>query len=370
MNVRTWRHFDFVLVLTCAALMVYGLLLIYSGSLTNFGPHFLSTGHPVFRQAVYAVIGLSALVLVAQFDYRVLGTFAPSLYVLALVSLIAVLVVGSAEYGSRRWFVLGPVQVQPSEVAKLITIIVLAKYLADRQQVMGRVSTFIGSFAVAAAPAVLVFVEPDLGSSLVFFAIWFIMVLTAGASLTHVFTFLATAVLSLPFVMVIAISDYQRERIATFLDPESQALGSGFNILQAEISIGSGGLWGKGFTQGAQTQLDFLRTQTTDYIFSVLGEELGFVGAMVLFALFILLLFRALRAVRLARDPFGSLIAAGVSAWILTHVFINVGVNVRLFPVTGIPLPFISQGGSALVAICIGLGLVESILMRHRRIDF
>ncbi|HEY8492004.1 MAG TPA: rod shape-determining protein RodA [Dehalococcoidia bacterium] len=370
MKARAWRHFDFVLILTCMALMAYGLLLIYSGSLANYGPHFLSAGHPVLRQAVYAAIGLGVLVLVAQLDYRVLGTFAPSLYVLALVSLVAVLLVGSAEYGSRRWFVLGPVQIQPSELAKLITIVVLAKYLSDRQPVVGRVSTFVGSFAIAALPALLVFVEPDLGSSLVFFAIWFVMVLMAGANLAHILTFLATAVLSLPFVMVIAISDYQRERIATFLDPESQALGSGFNILQAEISIGSGGLWGKGFTEGAQTQLDFLRTQTTDYIFSVLGEELGFVGAMVLFALFILLLFRALRAARIARDLFGSLIAVGMAAWILTHVFINVGVNVRLFPVTGIPLPFISQGGSSLVAICIGLGLVESILLRHRRIDF
>ena len=165
----------------------------------------------------------------------------------------------------------------------------------------------------------------------------------------------------MPFALIGLINEYQRERIATFLDPAKDPLGSGFNTLQAEIGIGSGGLFGKGLTHGTQTQLDYLRTQTTDYIFSVLGEELGFVGAVVLFALFVLLLLRGLQTAKSCPDPFGRLLAIGVVTFILFQVFINIGVNIRLLPVTGIPLPFISQGGSSLITLFIALGILQSI---------
>ena len=171
----------------------------------------------------------------------------------------------------------------------------------------------------------------------------------------------ASSAVAVPFALIAVINDYQRERIATFLDPGKDPLGSGFNTLQAEIGIGSGGLFGKGLTHGTQTQLDYLRTQTTDYIFSVLGEELGFVGAVVLFALFVLLLLRGLQTATAARDPFGRLLATGIVIFILFQVFINIGVNIRLLPVTGIPLPFISQGGSSLITLFIALGILQSI---------
>jgi rod shape determining protein RodA len=173
----------------------------------------------------------------------------------------------------------------------------------------------------------------------------------------------------LPFAIVAIITDYQRERISLFLDPARDALGSGFNILQAEISVGSGGWFGKGLTHGSQTQLDYLRTQTTDYVFSVLGEELGFVGALVLFSLFMLLLFRGLRAAAISQDVFGRMLAVGIVIFILFQAFINIGVNIRLFPVTGIPLPFISQGGSSLVTVFIAVGLLESVIMRHQQVS-
>ncbi|OGO49340.1 MAG: hypothetical protein A2148_00045 [Chloroflexi bacterium RBG_16_68_14] len=166
------------------------------------------------------------------------------------------------------------------------------------------------------------------------------------------------------------VTDYQRERIALWLNPESDPQGAGFNILQGKISIGSGGLLGKGLTEGAQTQLDYLRTETTDYVFSVLGEELGFVGALVLFALFVVLLWRVLRVAELSPDLFGRLLATGMVIFILLQTFINVGVNVGLLPVTGIPLPFVSQGGSSLITLFIGLGVLQSVLLRHRRFSF
>jgi rod shape determining protein RodA len=185
-----------------------------------------------------------------------------------------------------------------------------------------------------------------------------------------VFTLLGLSVASVPFVIAGLLTDYQRERLALFLDPEKEALGSGFNILQAEISIGSGGFLGKGLTHGTQTQLDYLRTQTTDYIFSVLGEELGFVGAMLLLGLFIILLMRGVRAAAVSRDMFGRLLATGIVIFIVFQVFVNVGVNLRIIPVTGIPLPFVSQGGSSLLTLFVALGILESIVVRHRQINF
>jgi len=226
------------------------------------------------------------------------------------------------------------------------------------------------SLAIAALPALLVFAEPDLGSAVIFLLIWLGMAVMAGCDMRQILGTLGMFVAALPFGLILVVNDYQRERVSLFLDPSQDPLGAGYNALQAVISIGSGGLFGKGLTHGTQTQLDYLRTQTTDYIFSVLGEELGFVGAMVLFGLFILLLWRGLRAASLCRDSFGRSIAVGVVIFILFQVFINVGVNVRLFPVTGIPLPFISQGGSSLITVFIAIGLIESVLIRHRQVPY
>jgi rod shape determining protein RodA len=278
--------------------------------------------------------------------------------------------VGEAAYGSRRWILVGGTQVQPSEIAKLVVIIVLAKYLADHRESIGSLRVFLTSLALAAVPAVLVFAEPDLGSAVIFAAIWLGMVTMAGARWRHLLGLLGTAVVSVPFVLIGLVTDYQRERIALWLNPGSDPQGAGFNILQGKISIGSGGIFGKGLTEGAQTQLDYLRTETTDYVFSVLGEELGLIGALVLFALFIVLLWRALRVAELSRDLFGRLLATGIVIFILLQTFINVGVNVGLLPVTGIPLPFVSQGGSSLITLFVGLGILQSILLRHRRFTF
>lgn len=366
MNTANWRQFDYVLFGTTLALLGLGLALIYSGSLIRFSGSEPILSGPVVRQTGYAVIGLIIMAALARFDYRGWSALSPVLYGAVLLALIVVLVIGDSAFGSRRWISVAGFQAQPSEIGKLITILLLARLLtADGGRYLaGR--TFLITLAVAAVPALLVFVEPDLGTAVVFIAIWLGMVYMAGARPRHLLLLFSAGLAALPFVMLIALHGYQRERLAVFVDPSRDPLGTGFNINQAAISIGSGGWTGKGFTQGTQTQLDFLRTQTTDYIFSVLGEELGFVGAIVLFALFIILLMRGIRAATRSRDPFGRLVATGIVVMILTQVFINVGVNVRLFPVTGIPLPFISQGGSSLITMFMAVGLLESILLRHR----
>ena len=365
------RDFDPILLLAALGLVTLGTLLIYSGSLNRFGPPgAFDLSHPVVRQATFAGIGVVLALLLARIDYRLLGTLSIGLYIAALAALAFLLIAGEATYGSRRWIEIGGTQVQPSEIAKLIIIIVLAKYLSDRHEAIGTLRVFLTSLAIVAVPTALVFAEPDLGSAVIFIAIWLGMVLVAGARWRHLLGLLTVGVIAVPFAFLGLVTDYQRERIALWLDPGSDPLGAGFQSLQAEIGIGSGGVFGKGLTEGAQTQLDYLRTETTDYVFSVLGEELGFVGAIVLFALFIVLLWRGLRVAELSRDMFGRLLATGIVIFILLQAFINIGVNVGLLPVTGIPLPFVSQGGSSLITLLLGLGILQSILLRHRPFTF
>jgi rod shape determining protein RodA len=309
------------------------------------------------------------MIAISQFDYRRLGHIALPLYMLALILLAGVLVLGESVYGSRRWLNIGPMVIQVSEVGKLLVILTAAKYIADRHEEIGRLSVVLTSLAIVGLPAVLVMVEPDLGTSIIFGCIWLGMVTMAGARARHIFSILFAAVLATPLMIVAVMSDYQRERLTSFLNPTDDPLGAGYAILQGEISIGSGGLLGKGIGNGTQTQLHYLQTPTTDYIFSVLGEEMGFIGALLLFGLFIFLLFRGLRVAALARDPYGRFIATGIVVMILAQVFINIGVNIRLLPVTGIPLPFISQGNSSLLTLFVSLGILQSILLRQRRLD-
>ena len=365
------RDFDPLLFLAAFALVGLGTLLIYSGSFSQFGsPDGLDFSHPVVRQAAFAVTGLVLALLFTRIDYRVLGSISIGLYIASVAALAFVLVAGEVTHGSRRWIEIGGTPVQPSELAKLVVVITLAKYLADHQEQMGSVRVFLTSLVIAAVPAALVFAQPDLGSAVIFAAVWFGMAVVGGAPWKHLGAVLGAAMVAVPFTFIGLVTDYQRERIALWLDPQRDPLGAGFQAEQADIAIGSGGMFGKGLTHGTQTQLDFLRTETTDYVFSVLGEELGFVGAILLFALFIVLLWRALRVAELSRDMFGRLLATGMVIYILLQAFINVGVNLGLLPVTGIPLPFVSQGGSSLIALLIGLGILQSILLRHRPFTF
>jgi rod shape determining protein RodA len=330
----------------------------------------VNLSHPLTKQLIFAVLGVGMMIAVAWIDYRVYGQMAGGLYAAAIGMLAAVLVIGDSAYGSTRWFTFAGQQIQASEVAKILVIITLARYLADRQQQMNDPRVFGISLVMAAFPAGLVLIEPDMGTALVFGAVWLGMVSMAGAPPRTIAIFLAVVLALLPFGALLVLNDYQLDRFRLWIDPASDPLGGGFNIRQAEIGIGSGGLFGQGFTEGSQTQLDFLQTSTTDYIFSVLGEELGLFGAIILFALFTALLFRGIRAATLAQDQFGRLIATGIVIMILFQVFINVAVNIRLVPVTGIPLPFISQGGSSLVMMFVALGLLEGIVIRHKRIEF
>lgn len=363
---RGWDRFDYVMALTAMTLVGVGLVLIYSGSLSFYSGPLTSFASPVFKQVVFACIGIAGMLVVSKFDYHYLTHYAWVLYAIGVVSLIAILGIGQTAYGSTRWFDLGPIQVQPSEFAKLATILALARFFSEHGGDAKDLRTLLLSLAIVVPVAGLVFIEPDLGTSIVFFAIWMGIVVVAGANRSHLFVMAAMFIAIFPFVWTFAIADYQVERVGVLVDSQEDSLGAGYNVNQSKIAVGSGQVFGKGFTEGDQTQLGYLKVATKDFIFSLLSEEFGFVGCMVVFGLFILLLMRGIRAAQIAGDTAGQLVAVGIVMLILMQTFINVAVNLSIFPVTGIPLPFISQGGSSLVSLFISLGILQSIVMRHR----
>jgi rod shape determining protein RodA len=359
------RRWDPWMVVVALALAAYGGLIIYSASLSAFPDGVTGLDHPVVKQGLAVALGLTLMVAVMAVPFRVWALAAPVLYGLTLVLLVMVLLVGQASLGARRWLDLGLVQVQVSEMAKLATVIVLARFLSQRWREMGKVGNLLLSLGLAAVPALLVMVEPDLGTAIIFGVVWVVMALIGGARPSHVGMVVALVLLSIPLTVAVALADYQRERLALFFNPNLDPLGGGFNILQAEIGIGAGGLWGRGLFQGTQTQLDFLQAASTDYAFAVLGEELGLMGALFLLALYAFLLFRLIRAAALAHDLFARLLVIGLAVTLLTQVFINIGVNVRLLPVTGIPLPLVSQGGTSTVITMVALGIAQGVLLRR-----
>ncbi len=363
---RGWDRFDYVMGLAAIMLVGVGLVLIYSGSLSFYDGPLTSFASPVFKQVIFACIGIAAMLIVSKIDYHYLTHYAWVFYGMGIVSLVAILLIGDSAFGSTRWFAVGPVQVQPSEFAKLATILALARYFSEHGGDARDVRTLLISLAIVSPMSALVFVQPDLGTSIVFFAIWIGVVIVAGVNRSHLFVMAAMFIAIFPFLWTFAIAEYQVDRVAVLVDSEEDPLGSGYNVNQSKIAVGSGQLFGKGWTNGDQTQLGYLKVATKDFIFSLLSEEFGFVGCMFVFGLFTLLLMRGVRAAQIAGDTAGQLVAVGIVMLILMQTFINVAVNLSLFPVTGIPLPFISQGGSSLVSIFIALGILQSIVMRHR----
>lgn len=358
-----WRRFDFVLLGTTLALMVYGVAMVYSATLgvANYETYPL-------RQALYAVVGLALLVAVAAFDYRLLTSLQWPVYLVVLAALGAVAMVGQVRGGAAGWFDAGIVFVQPAEISKVLFAVVFAQYLASHHDSLGKPQWVLGAVALMVVPAAMIYMQPDLGNAIVLLVIGAVMLFVADLPWAYIAGSLAAGALAMP-VIYANLQDYMKERIDIFLDPASNPDAS-FNIAQALISIGNGGLVGKGFTEGSQSQLHFLRVRYADFIFSVIAEELGFLGAVALIALLVVLLWRLITIADQARDHFGRLLVTGVIALIMFQVTVSIGMNLGLLPVTGITLPFISYGGSSLLTLMIGIGLAESVAMRNRKIEF
>ena len=359
-----YKAFDVQLVIYALLLAIIGLLMAY----TNSGTTPLSAGTTFTRGLIWLALAIVAFALVAAFDYRWLKTFAWPLYFANIALLVGSLVLGDGVGGVARWVTVFGLQFQFSEIAKILMIVVLANWIASRPAgKMGRAWTIIGAGLLVAPAMVLVLLQPDLGTSLVFIAILAGTLFLSGASVRWLAVFSAIGLAAMPIIWNYVLRDYQKQRLTSFLDPASDPLGSGYQLVQSRIAVGSGGLFGKGITNGTQNQLDFLPVQTTDFVYAILAEELGFIGGVVLFVLFVLLLWRVLVAGWRSRDAFGTLFAAGVGSMILFQLIVNVGMVLGIMPITGIPLPFVTHGGASLVSMAAGLGILQSINIRQTR---
>ncbi len=401
------EYFDFKAFGLCLALVAIGLLSLYSAT------YDAGAGMIFQKQITWGIVGLVALLISALFPYKLLQRIALPVYALTLGALFSVLMIGHVSSGSKSWFGVGAfgshLGVQPSEFAKVATVLALASFLSRTAVSVENTKHLLGTLFLVLLPMAFVLAQPDLGTAIVFFAMVVPVLYWAGASnfvlaavfapiivatgallgttvflitilvsgliiyLSHTNRFAAGAIFGLTLAVGLSVqtvydrmAPYQQKRIATFLSPESDPLGSGYNVLQSKVAIGSGGFFGKGYLQGSQTQLNFIPEQWTDFIFCVPGEEFGFVGASLVLLLFAFLLFHGVNIASVSKNKFGSIAAVGIVGILTTHVLVNIGMSLGLLPVIGIPLPFLSYGGSALVANMAMVGLLMNFYANRK----
>lgn len=368
---KHWRNFDLQLLGIPLGLVAFSIVTLIA--ISRWSTSGVTVDTPL-RQALYATMGVAVLFFLTNLDYRLLRSFAFPLYVANLALLGLVLVVGSSAYGAQRWINLGLLPLQPSEPMKLVLALVLARYFADHEESLDDLRTVMMSLLFVAVPVGMVLIQPDLGTSAVLVAVWIGVALMAGVRPFHFAVLGAAALLSTPLVWIFMSRvhkfQYMQKRFLIFLNPQQDPLGAGYNVIHALITVGSGGLLGQWFQSGTQSQLGLLRVEDKDFIFSVIAEQIGFLGVLSLLAVFVVLLMRIARVSFMAGDTFGRLLASGILAMLMFQVFVNMGMNVGLMPVTGVPLPLLSYGGSSLITTLGSFGILQSILLRHQKLVF
>ncbi|WP_271273190.1 rod shape-determining protein RodA [Aliamphritea hakodatensis] len=347
----SYTHLDAWLLVLLLMLCSYGLLILYSASGGDMDY--------VTRQGIRLGAGFAVMVLLAQFRPRFFAHWAPILYVLGIALLVGVLLFGVGAKGAQRWIALPGFRFQPSEIMKLVLPLMVAGYLAKRALPPSFKHIFI-SLGLVFVPVVMIMKQPDLGTSLLIAASGIFVLLLSGIYWRYIFGALAVAAAGLPGLWMV-MKDYQKQRVLTFLDPESDPLGAGWNIIQSKAAIGSGGISGKGWFQGTQSQLDFLPESHTDFIIAVLAEEQGMVGVLILLSLYVMIIARGLIIAVQAQDSFGRLVAGSVTLTFFVYVFVNIGMVSGLLPVVGVPLPLVSYGGTSIVTLMAGFGLLMSV---------
>jgi rod shape determining protein RodA len=366
---RPIRHVDWVLLLLTVMLTVVGLVLLHSISATTPDEAAFWLVR-VLKQGATAGFGLLVVVLITAFDYRFFKVYAGFIYVAALATLVLVKIpgIGATDPSgvAQRWFAIAGLQITPSEITKLCAIVMLAAILSEIRTPEPTLGDLVRVLAVAALPLVLVFIQPDIGTSIVLAAITVGMLIVAGTRLKHLLVLTATGLVLIGLAFQVGvIQDFQRQRLTAFLDRANAPEDAKYNLDQSLIAVGSGGLLGRGYLKGTQTNLDYVPRQHTDFIFTVAGEEFGFVGSMFVLLLYALILWRAIRIATLSKDPFGTLVAAGIASMFAIQMFVNVGMVIGIMPITGIPLPFLSYGGSSILVSFAAIGMLESIHMRR-----
>jgi len=374
MRTIPWRNFDFWLLGAVAVLTIFGITMIRSAVAQNI--ELTETYPAVQRQIIFTLLGFVVVIISASVDYHLWSAISRPMYFITIGVLAFLFIVGAAFFGSARWFETGTIFIQPSEFAKIVIILVLASSFSRNIDRIGDVRWIARSFIITMGIVVWVILQPNLSTAIVMIVIWAGLLWAAGLKMKHLLIFMGT----IPVILLITvpvmikfdiIKEYQLGRVTSFLFPNPDARwGDDYNVTQALISIGSGGLFGQGYGQGSQVQLRFLKIRHSDFIFSAMAHEFGLLGTVLVMLVMGFVIYRCLRAARLSRDTFGALICYGVAILISFQAIVNIGVNLRLLPATGLPLPFISYGGSSLLSLLIGVGLVESVILRHKSLEF
>jgi len=360
------RSFDWGLYLSYLGISLFGALMIWSASLNN------EFGDPLYfvsRQLMWIIVGQVILFIAVYFDYQLFGALRWPVYFASLGLLVLVLVAGVERGGAVRWLNVGGFVLQPSEFAKLAVVITLAATVEK----LGQINTLVKLVTAVVhvgVPMLLVAIQPDLGTSLVFLGILLAVLYAAGITRQLMALLAALGLTSAPLLWLYGLREYQRTRLLVFMDPSLDRAGTGYHLLQSIIAVGSGQFTGRGFMAGPQSLLNFLPEQHTDFIFSVVGEELGFIGSVALIAALFFLVYRCLRTAAVAKDYLGRFLAVGVATWFAFQIIVNIGMTMGMMPVTGLPLPFLSYGGSSYLALSLAVGLVLNVHLRHRKILF
>ncbi len=354
-------EFDWVLFIITVGLAIFGIVMIYSATRT------LHTNTNVIVQSGAMVIGCALMLATCFFDYEQLQNLIKPIYIFAVAILLLVLVFGvSGDWGARSWIRFGAIGIQPSEIAKICFIVTFSYHLSKVHDDINKPLVIFGLLLHIGVLVGLILLQPDMGSALVFLFMFICLMFVAKLSYKYIIPIGALGIASLPFIYKYVLSEYQQKRIQVFFNPDLDPLNRGYNVIQSKIAVGSGQLWGKGYLQGTQNQMGYLPTKYTDFIFSVISEELGFIGAMIIVGALFLLIYKCFKTAQKADNAFGRYICVGVGAMMLFHVFENVGMCIGLMPVTGIPLPFISYGGTSLVVNMIAIGLVLSVSYHNK----
>ena len=376
----SWRHFDFWLLGSVAFLTIFGVTMISSAIAGNIE---LVEANTVIKQIIFAGIGFVVLAITAMIDYRYWGALSSFLYLVMVGALAVLFLFGDALFGSSRWFSVGPILIQPSEFAKIVIILILANFFSQNIDKIKKPMTVLRSLVVTFFIVVWIILQPDLSTSIVILVLWFALLWASGLDIKLLLIAGGASIgvlgIGLPLMLLNndpentagLIKPYQLDRVINFIFPDPNAsFGAIYTVQQALISIGEGGWFGQGYGSGSQVQLRFLKVRHSDFIFSALAEEFGFVGALVVIATLAFIIARCLRAARLSSDTYGALIAYGAATLISFQTIVNIGMNLNLLPVTGLTLPFVSYGGSSLITLFIAIGLVESVLLRHKALEF
>jgi rod shape determining protein RodA len=362
-KISQFFDFDWILITAVGFLLTSGLVAIYSLSLGGSS----SAATAFEKQMVFLAIGLVVFGVVSHIDYRIWRTYVSPLYLSGIVLLIAVLFLGKNIRGSSGWFSFGFFNFQPVELVKIIVIITLAKYFSSYSSKTLRVKHILVSLIYVAIPVLLAARQPDMGAAMVMIVIWLGMIFLRGLKKKHLVVLAALAIIFPLISWQVLLHDYQKARINSFLNPQADPLGSGYNVIQSMVAVGSGGIWGKGLGHGSQSRLNFLPEKHTDFIFAAIAEESGLVGALIVMILFGVLIYRMKITADRSRDVFGQMIVGGIILMIFFQIVINVGMNLGVMPVAGLALPLLSYGGSFLISTLICLGLVQSIWKRRKK---